>query len=225
MADEPEAPEAEEDAEDVGAEEAAEVPWDGQTDAFIDDIDDTVSTKYSISLRTLLTNPEEYAETKDILDTVKKVKDEVDSYFENLMGELKTEQEELTNEMENADALYTKLDQAISSKAAVARVPYVKPVDVDTGNADVETVYLDQYNNNVDSLVTKFVNISNYIANLSTTYKKYNIGSWLFSGERSYNLSVKQPESMVITVENSRDYLDDAVQNASVIISGLVTTK
>lgn len=220
MADETDAPEGEE-ADNV----QADAPWDDQTDAFIQEIDGTVTAKYSVSLRTLLTNPEEYADTKDILDTIKKIRSDVDAYFGNLMDDLKVEKDELEKEMQDADALYTKLDQAISSKAAVARVPYLKPVEVDTGNVDIEKIYVDQYNNNVDSLISKFVNISNYIANLSTTYKKYNLGSWLFSGEKGYNLSVKQPESMVITVESSQEYIDDAVDNASDIISGLVTAK
>src|SRR5579864_5469481 len=122
MADEPDAPEDEE-VDDAGV-AAADATWDEQTDAFIDEIDDNVTAKYGISLRTLLTDPAQYAEKKDILDTVKKVKADVDEYFGGLMSQLSVEQQDLTKDMENADAVYAKIDQAISTKAAVARIPY-----------------------------------------------------------------------------------------------------
>jgi hypothetical protein len=208
------------DADAVAGDEDAEYPWDDQTDDFITDIDATVTGKYSVSLRTLLTDPAAYADTKGIGDTINSVKKEVDDYFDDLMDDLKVEQDELDKAMQAADSLYTKMDQAISSKAAVARVPYIKPVDVDSGDNGVETIHIDQYNNNVDTLITKFINISNYIANLSTTYKKYNLGSWLFSGERDYTVEVSQPESMVITVEDAHDYISDGLESASAALSG-----
>ncbi len=205
------------DAED---DEDDEAPWDEQTDSFVNDIAAIVSPKYKISFRALLADPAQYAGTAGISDTLKNVKTDVASYFDDLMEELQPEQEELTKNMEQIDALYTKLDQAILSKAAIARVPYLKPAGVDFGEADPETITIGEYNNNVDTLLAKFVNISNYIANISTMYKKYNIGSWIFSGERTYAITVEQPESMVITVENAQQYIDSAIDEASGTLLG-----
>ncbi|MDE1768488.1 MAG: hypothetical protein KGH64_00870 [Candidatus Micrarchaeota archaeon] len=227
MVDEKGTPNATPEDEDIAAdeeeepapEEGAEQPWDDQTDAFITDIDQVVSQKYNVSLRTLLINPAQYASIKGINSTINDVKTEVGTYFDGLLADLTVEQDELTKALEAADALFTKADQAISSKAAVARVPYFTPIDIDFGSSTPETIYIDQYNSSIDTLITKFINISSYIANLSTTYQKYTIGSWLFSGERSYILEVNRPESVIMTIEDARNYIDDTLDDASEFLS------
>ncbi len=221
MADQPQQVEA----VPVEDEQGAAAPWDDQTDSFISDIDDTVSSKYNVSLRVLLTAPGQYENTTGILETIRKIQADVEEYFEKLVEDLGPEKEELTKEMEALDSLYTKLDQAISSKAAVARVPYFKPIDVDTGDNTTETITVDQYNNNLDAAIGKLINISTYIANLSSTYKKYNLGSWLFSGPKDYVLEVNRPESMVITVEDAQQLINNGLNDAGEALASLNAVK
>ena len=183
----------------------ATLPWDDQTDVFINEIDADVTKKYNISLRKLLLQPAEFAKTDKISDTVDKIKADVDAYFDEALAGLKDEDEELTKQLESIDAVHTQINQTINSRAGIARTPFVRPVDFDFGDTAPETIYIDAFNGQVDLLITKLINSSAYICDLSTSYRKYSIGSWLFSGNRSCLLSIQPPQSMVVSVENSRD--------------------
>ena len=59
------------------------------------------------------------------------------------------------------------------------------------------------------------------IADLSTAYKEYSFGSWLFSGNKDYVLSVFVPDSSLLMLEASRAELDGLLASASSFIKGL----
>lgn len=189
------------------ADDAVQLPWDEQTDIFVNEMDVDVAKKYKLSLRELLLHPEKFAKVDNMAATLGKIKTEVSAYFEDMLGDMKGEDDELTKAMEAIDAVHTQINQTISSRAGIARVPFLRPVDLDTGDVNPETIYIDRYDGQVDILITKLINSSNYVCDLSTSYRKYSIGSWLFSGSRSCVLSVQPPESMVVTVEDSRDMI------------------
>jgi transcription termination factor NusB len=184
------------------------VPWDGQTDGFITDIDGVVSKKYGVSLRNLLLHSSRYANKKDIASTVKNIKKEVSDYFDVMLSGLKEEQEKLDSELEEASSQYKQVDALIASKAAVARVPYVKPLYVDRNTANDETVIVDKYDTSFDGLIGKFVFGSHYIADMSATYKQHTLGSWLFSGQKNYVLTLTPPTSPVLAINNSIDTIN-----------------
>ena len=126
----------------------------------------------------------------------------------------------LQRHLEAIDALHTQINQAVSSKAGIARVPFLRPADFDLGDADPETIYIDNYDGQVDILITKLINDSKYVCDLSTSYKKYSVGNWLFSGSKVCVLAVQPPESMVVAVENSRDTITDMLDDISDRFSG-----
>ena len=68
-----------------------------------------------------------------------------------------------------------------------------------------ETRIISAYNDSIGELFDKILEKSNFIADLSTDYHEYKIGSWLFSGQKNYVLTINQPSSVVLSVENSRD--------------------
>ena len=197
------------------AEAAQEVaPWDRGTDTFISNIDGDISKTYGISLRDFLLNPEKFASQKDIDQKVKKIIDAVNAYFTNAKNGLKEEQDELAKTLENADAQTTKIDGVIQTKAALSRVPYIKPVMVDINPSNREEIVIDQYNNSVDALIAKLINASNYIADITTTYNNHNIGSWVFSGSRTYVVSINLPESAVTAIDDLQSDVDDIMDTA-----------
>lgn len=188
---------------------AKAIPWDEQTDLFIDDLNETLSNEYSINLRSLLMSPEKYLNKKGIGDTIKGMKEEVDSYFSKLLDGLKSEQEQLEKDLENATAQYKQVDAVISNKSAASRVPYVRPMLVNRNQNSEETIVVEQYSDNLDAFIGKLVGASNYVADLSTEYKGHFIGSWLFSGNRNYVLAVNPPVSPILVIENSRGVIND----------------
>lgn len=194
---------------------ADNVPWSNDTNPFITDLDNSVAKKYDVSLRRLFLNPEEYEGVKDISDRIGKVRADVEAYFTDLEEGLEDERKEFTKDLEDADALYTKMEQAVSSKAAIAKVPYFKPADSDLSRIGSEIMYLDDYNNTLDAIILRLINSSEYVANVSTVYKKYNIGAWFFSGERPRILSVNPPQSVLISIEAAHDEISDMLEAAA----------
>lgn len=197
------------------AEDAAGLPWDDQTGVFVNEIDADTSKKYNISLKKLLLNPGEFANVDKIAETVDKIKTDVGAYFDDLLSNLKDEEDELTKQLEAADAVHTQINQTIGSRAGIARVPFIRPIDFEAGDSNPETVYIDKYDGQLDMLITKLINGANYVCDLSVSYRKYSIGSWLFSGSRSCQLAVKSPESVIISIESSRDAILSMLDDVS----------
>lgn len=193
------------------------LPWDEGTDSFVKDIDSDVNEKYRISLRELLLDPAKFAEAEDMPSTIGKIREDVTEYFDEIFADMKDDDDELTRQMEAIDAVHTQINQTVSSRAGIGRIPFLKPADFDFGGATPETVFVDKYDGQVDLLITKLINSSNYVCDLSTSYRKYSIGNWLFSGSRSMLLSVKTPESRIIAIENSRDAILARLDNASAL--------
>ena len=138
---------------------------------------------------------------------------EVDKYFVDLVAGLSLEQEEFTRELADADELYNKIEQSLSSRTAIAKVPYIRPADMDLSLTSPEVIYINSYNNALEVLIMKFINSSNYVANISTTYKKYNIGSWFFSGSKGHIITVKPPQSVLVSIDNARDEISGRIDD------------
>lgn len=198
---------------------AKEAPWDDETDMFVSDLADKISDKYSINLRSLLMSPDKYLDRKGMADTAKQIRDEIDSYFSDLMKGMEGETQKLQTELESATSQYKQVDSVISGKAAVARIPYVRPMFVSRDTAKEELVVVEKYEESFDALIGRLVNISSYVADISSPYKDFKIGSWLFSGAKNYVFSINPPVSPVLAMENSKDIiesiLDDIINRAS----------
>ncbi len=192
---------------------AENLPWDEETDQFITNIDRQVVQSYGISLRELLLNPDRFASMKDIGKKVDDIKAAVDNYFDKMRESMKEEQERFDQALEFADSQYAKIDGVISTKASLSRVPYVKPAYIDSDPTIKEEIFVEQYNNGLDALIGKMVNISNYIADVSTAYGKYNIGSWLFSGQRSYVITVSTPTSVIMVIDKVNEEIGEQLDS------------
>ncbi len=192
---------------------AKEIPWDEQTDGFISDIDETVTGKYNLSLRSLLINPNRYLNKKDLAATLSGIRADEASYFDSLLENLKDEQARLESEMESMTAQYKQIDSVITNKSAIARVPYIKPLFVSRSPDREESIVIDKYEESMDAFVGKLVAASNYVADVSATYKQYTLGSWIFSGAKNHVLTINPPASPVLVIENSRTIIEDMLND------------
>ncbi|MDE1861049.1 MAG: hypothetical protein KGH72_05045 [Candidatus Micrarchaeota archaeon] len=200
---------AEDDAKDLAG------PWDDQTELFVDDLDGAIQKKYSVSFRTLILRPDQLAGNKEVSGNLSNIKKEVNAYFDQVLDDFKEEKKKLEADLETMDANFKKIDEAIKTRSSIARVPYIKPLVVDYDPNRQEEVIIDQYNASVDSLIGKLISSSTFISNISTPYKGHSMGSWIFSGDREYIITLNPPVSAVITIENSRDLLNTLVDGAS----------
>ncbi|MEM3781874.1 MAG: hypothetical protein QXT43_02860 [Candidatus Micrarchaeaceae archaeon] len=190
----------------------ANVPWSEDTDRFVKDLDDSINKNYSVSFRDLLLNPGKYLAKKDFQSTFSSISKDVDAYFDGLLAQYKDEKAKLDNELESLTSQYHQIDAVIAGKASLARIPYIKPVAITRREAEDEVILLHNYDSNVDALVGKLVNASNYVADISVAYKQSIFGSWLFSGQKNYVLSLQIPESDVLTIETGRDTITYMLQ-------------
>ncbi len=192
---------------------AKQIPWDEQTDGFVSDLDETVSKSRGISLRSLLMNPNRYLTKKDLGTTLTGIRSDADAYFNALLDNLKDEQTKLESEMESATAQYREIDSVITTKAAAARVPYIKPLFVSRVPDKEESIVIEKYDDGLEAFVGKLVNASNYVADVSATYKQYTLGSWIFSGAKNHVLTINPPASPVLSIENSRTLINDMLSD------------
>jgi hypothetical protein len=194
------------------AEEA--VPWGDEFDDFLKSLDDDIQGKYGMSLRDFLLNPGKYASVSGSAEKLSKIKGYVDNYFENTKESLRDENERFEGELKRVDSQYSKMDEAISTKTALARIPYITPVDINSEGVTNEEVVIGDYNNAIDALLVKLVNVSTYVSNISRDYKNYKIGRWLFSGQKNYTVTINLQSSPIVLIDNLSDQMGVAFDAA-----------
>jgi hypothetical protein len=195
--------------------EANDLPWSPETDQFIDSIDKKMTQGYNVSLRDLILNPDKFASMKDIAGKIDGMRKDIGAYFTKIRDSMKDEEEAFEKLLEQADAQYTKIDGILSTKTALSRVPYIRPELIDADPNVKEEIFISQYNNSIDSLIAKLINVSNYVANLSGTYKKYNLGSWLFSGQKAYVLTINVPQNPFMTIDRIDEEINTLLDGAA----------
>ncbi len=182
-----------------------EKKWSDSTDMFIDRIDQQLGSKYGVSLRRLLTNPAVIGEEENKKDIIEGFKKDVSSFFEGLLTSLDSERKDFEAQLEKTTEEYNKISGLLKEKSAALKIPYVNPLLIERDETNDETIIISAYNDSIGELFDKILEKSNFIADLSTDYHEYKIGSWLFSGQKNYVLTINQPSSVVLSVENSRD--------------------
>jgi hypothetical protein len=194
-----------------------ETEWDEQTDAFITAIDNANKTEksYDISLRDLLTNPNKYMTMVDLEAKISSAKKAVDKYFATTASNFEEESKELNALLIQCDDSYSKINETISSKSSTARVPYVSPYFVYSDPESREEILIEKHTEEIDFLIGKLVNVSHYVADLSGSFRKHKLGSWLFSGEKNYVLSIRAPESILMDMERSNNLINNILDSIS----------
>ncbi len=178
---------------------------------YLSEIKPVIRKKYNIDVEELLKEPANYADNPGMADKIRSIGKDVDAFFDQRINEMGSEAAELKNALGIVDADTKKITQAITTKASIAQVPFVKPLFVDAH--EHEEIIIEGYDASVDQFVTRMINISDYIAELSTVYKDYTIGSWLFSGRSKYLLSISPPASEIMVMDRSRDEIKGLLES------------
>ncbi|MDE1851321.1 MAG: hypothetical protein KGH69_01360 [Candidatus Micrarchaeota archaeon] len=181
-----------------------------QTRTVIGEIERENKGKYEFSISGIIEGS-----TKATQQQVKMVRDAVDAYFSDAKKSLVGEQARFETELQKADAEYRKMDEVIRNKAVTARVPYIKPTFVDADSQGQEEITIEGYSGAIDLLITKLVSVSNYVADTSGIYDKYTLGSWVFSGQKAYVLTITPPSSPIVAIERSQREIDAALDSLS----------
>lgn len=181
---------------------------------YIKAIDNGIKGKYSTSLNSVLTNPDDYLGKEGMKQTVQDMKKDANDYFDAITKEHGADTADFEEGLKNATQIYNSIDSTISAKAKEANIPYISPVDVER-NTDDEEIIIEEYGEAEEGLVEKLVGRSDYIADISTAYKNYVIGRWIFAGSKRRALSVNPPTSPILEIESSRAEINNVLDYVS----------
>lgn len=176
-----------------------------------------IRKRYGIDLEELLKEPMNYTDSPGISEKIRSIEKDVDAFFDQKIAGMGSEMAELKNELVAVDSDTKKITQAITTKASIAQVPFVKPLFVDIQGR--EEIIIDEYGASVDQLVTRMINISDYIADLSVIYNDYVIGSWLFSGRNKYLISISPPASEIMVMDRSRNEIKGLLESVRDVLN------
>jgi len=194
--------------------------WSDYTDMMLSELEPTVKSKYNLSLKKLLTNPTQFADDETVSVKIDNIKEEVNKYFDDVVGQLEEERKALENNATKSDSITNQLNQRISLEAKQANIPVIKPYAVARDETRDETVYVNSVDSNTLALVDKLTSGSTFVADMTYKYKDYNIGTWFFSGRKNYVVSVALEPNPVLSVEGSRTELNMLIDNAKEILKG-----
>ena len=195
--------------------------WSDYTDFVIDNIDKSIGKKYKMSLRDLLTDPENFSSDPNIQNTIKSMADDVNAYMDQALSKMSAQKQELDDNLTKADSVTKQLAQSISMQAKQNRVPFIVPVSIDRDDTKEEVISVDSAGSDVLALIEKIAASSTLIADFTTQYDNSLIGNWFFSGPKNYTINVYLPDSDVISMQDSRDELLGLLDAASALIAGL----
>lgn len=193
-----------------------DLPWDDQTEQFVEELDELTKLNDDISIKDLLLNPEKYTGKKDLPMKVSSVQKTIDTYFSEMLEGMPEEQRRLEQELSNTDLFYNKIDGIIQAKTASSNVPYVEPYTVYINRDQREEIVVSQYTQDIDQLIGKFIASAEYVANLSGKYLQHRFGSWLFSCSKAYVLTINPPSSIVMDINNSKSLILDMLSSLSI---------
>jgi hypothetical protein len=192
-----------------------DLPWDDQTELFMQELDELTKANNGMSIRNLLLNPNKYNDDGELQAKLPALQATVDSYFNDMLNGLTNEQRELDQELANADLFYKKIDDIIQARAGPSKVPYIAPYTVYINRDEREEIVVNQYTDDLDQLIVKLINGSGYVANLSGKYLEHKLGSWLFSGSKNYVLTINPPSSIIMDINNSKSLITDMLSSFS----------
>ena len=191
------------------------------TDIIIKDVDRKIGAKYKMSLRDFLSDPSKYSTQANVQVTISNMKEDVNDYINERLKSLDAEQKEVEDTASRADSITSQLMQIISAQAKQNHVVVIKPVSIDRDTTQDLHIFIDSIDNDSAYLIEKLVGSSTFVADFSFNYKEYKIGEWLFSGNKTYLLTVYMPENNVTSLESSRTELQDLFDSAGDFIRGL----
>ncbi len=188
----------------VSADDDSKQNWDELTDSFIEGIDDTSFKDSSVKLRQILTDQIQYASRSNARALLDKAKNATNSYFLNVLNAFSSEKKALDSELESMSVNYAKFSATIKEKTELLKVPYIKPYLIEMKDTNKEDILLESYDSSTESLLGKLIAASKYVADISGTYNGHSLGSWIFSSDRAYIVTIKPPENVVMDIESSK---------------------
>jgi hypothetical protein len=167
-----------------------------------------------VSARDILTKPAFYVSKSNIETTFSNIREDVENYIEELAKGMEDDKKDMEKDGLKCDAVTKQLSQNISMQAKQNNIPIIKPVSIDRNTDGEEVVYINNVDNGIIALIAKLSTSTSFIADFSTVYKTYNLGQWLFDGQKNYVINVAMEPNAYMD-------LDSAKEEINVIMDGI----
>jgi hypothetical protein len=199
--------------------------WSDNADVIIKNVDKDIKAKYKFSLSEFLTNPADYASVPNVAITVSNMKEYVDDFGSSLLGGLDEEKKKLDDDAMKCDAVTSQIAQAIKAEARQSKIPIIKPATMLRDEGKEEVIYVKDASGDILGLVGRLVDSSLMIADFTRQYENYQIGEWLFSGNKNYVLRVSLDPNPYLNVEASVNEINGLLDAAADYLKSLIPPK
>ena len=200
--------------------------WSDNADVIIKNVDKDLKARYKFSLSEFLTNPADYASVPNIAITVSNMKEYVDDFGSGLLEGLdEDEKKKLDDDAMKCDAVTSQIAQAIKAEARQSKIPIIKPSTVLRDEGKEEVIYVKGASGDILGLVGRLVDSSLMIADFTRQYKNYQIGEWLFSGNKNYVLRVSLDPNPYLNIEASMNEINGLLDAAADYLKSLTPSQ
>jgi len=198
-----------------------------QMDLIIDDIDGSIAGKYVFTLRDLLENPDDYADTPDIGKEIDRLKIDVNRYFENKRTEVADQVSKYKDDALKATRLADKIGGAVKDKAKSIKKPFVTPLFFVRKEDEDEVLFIDNYDTSHEALLDEMIKGSMFVVDTSLLVENFKVGRWIFVGEnKNRGLYVFFPVNPIGVLDIAKDQMTMALDGLKIELeSGEETEK
>lgn len=197
-----------------------------QLDLMIDDIDRSIAGKYVFTLRDLLENPDDYAETPDVDKEIDKLKDDVDKYFDDMISGASEQVNKYKDDAMKSTRLAEKFEGVLKDKVKNAKKPLVSPFYFVRKEEDDEVIFIDNYDTAYESLLEELLKSTMFVVNASIEVDTFRMGRWVFVGEnKNRGISIYFPVNPVGVLEMAKEQLATALDGVKLDMETLGKAK
>ncbi|MCX6775773.1 MAG: hypothetical protein NT130_02925 [Candidatus Micrarchaeota archaeon] len=197
-----------------------------QMDLIIDDIDDSIAGKYVFTLRDLLENPNDYADTPDIGKEIDRLKIDVNLYFENKRTEVADQVSKYKDDALKATRLADKIGGAVKDKAKSIKKPFVVPLFFVRKEDEDEVLFIDNYDTSHEALLDEMIKGSMFVVDISLLIENFKVGRWIFVGEnKNRGLFVFFPVNPLGVLDIAKDQMTMALDGLKIELESTEETE
>jgi len=197
-----------------------------QMDLIIDDIDDSIAGKYVFTLRDLLENPDDYADTPDIGKEIDRLKVDVNLYFEKKRAEAADQVSKYKDDALKATRLADKVGGAVKDKAKSIKKPFVTPLFFVRKEDEDEVLFIDNYDTSYEALLDEMIKGSMFVVDASLVIENFKVGRWIFAGEnKNRGLFVFFPVNPLGVLDIAKDQMTMALDGLKIELESAEETE
>ncbi|MCL4383541.1 MAG: hypothetical protein M1168_03675 [Candidatus Marsarchaeota archaeon] len=194
----------------------ADLP-DNFLETVISILEPEISKNYNISFTALLTDPNSITDKENIDEKIKNIRRDANTYIDNLSAQSEDKQAELDKAMNNINNISDQAEQFITSQAMQNQTPLLNSLFEHKEKQD-EIIYFEKFNENEQLLVKKLLSSSLFVVNMSDNYNNYKIGSWIFAGNKNYNLKALMPPNELLIIGSVKQEINDLLDQAASVL-------